>query len=85
MSLKIDTEFAKLSRLVKSEFISRYIELASAKSVAGYIKDNLFDVLKELDDDKYIATYLRRRGFRVINQSSSGVYIEKSKGNIIII
>ena len=33
--------------------------------MANYIKDYLFDVLKDVNDDEYIAMYLREKGYTV--------------------
>ena len=30
-----------------------------------YVKGYLFDVLKDVGDDEYIATYLRNKGYKV--------------------
>lgn len=58
-------EFNQLGRTEKCEFISQHIELASSKAIAMYVKGYLFDVLKDVGDDEYIATYLRNKGYKV--------------------
>lgn len=58
-------EFNQLGRTGKCEFISQHIELASSKAIAKYVKEYLFDVLKDIGDDEYIATYLRNKGYKV--------------------
>ena len=62
---KIDDVFCTLGRTKKSEFISEHIELASAAAVAGYVKAYLFDVLNDVEDDEYVANYLREKGYTV--------------------
>lgn len=62
---KIDDVFCTLGRTKKSEFISENIEYASARAVARYVKSYLFDVLKDVEDDDYIANYLRCKGYQV--------------------
>ena len=59
MESSIKRAFNSLGRTKKSEFISEHIELASSKAVAKYVEGYLFDVLKEVSDDEYVATYLR--------------------------
>ncbi|RHK13195.1 hypothetical protein DW079_00280 [Segatella copri] len=54
-----------LGRTKKVEFISKNIELASSSAVADYVKGYLFDVLKDVGDDEYVATYLRGKGYKV--------------------
>lgn len=61
----LEYEFEQLGRTKKCEFISQHIELASSKAIAKYVKEYLFDVLKDVDDDEYIATYLRNKGYKV--------------------
>ena len=56
--------FSGLSRTQKVEFISKNVEMASAVSVAKYVKAYLFDVLGDVDSE-YIATYLRGKGYDV--------------------
>lgn len=62
---KIEDLFCTLGRTKKVEFISKNIDLASAESVAKHVKGYLFDVLKDVNDDEYVATYLREKGYEV--------------------
>ena len=62
---RLEYEFNQLGRTEKCEFISQHIELASSKAIAKYVKEYLFDVLKDVGDDEYIATYLRNKGYKV--------------------
>lgn len=62
---KIEDVFCTLGRTKKSQFISEHIELASADAVAGYVKSFLFDVLNDVEDDEYVADYLREKGYTV--------------------
>lgn len=62
---KIDDVFCTLGRTKKSEFISEHIKLASSSAVAEYVKSYLFDVLEDVEDDEYIANYLREKGYEV--------------------
>lgn len=57
--------FQTLSRTQKVEFISDKIDYASAHAVAEYVKSYLFDVLKDVGDDEYVADYLRNKGYQV--------------------
>ena len=41
------------------------VDLASPEAIAKYVKGYLFDVLKDVGDDEYIATYLRNKGYKV--------------------
>lgn len=65
MDSSIERAYQSLGRTQKSEFISEHIELASSKAIANYVKDYLFDVLKDVNDDEYIAMYLREKGYTV--------------------
>lgn len=65
MEISIERTFSNLGRTKKSEFISEHIELASSRAIAEYVKGYLFDVLKDVNDDEYIAMYLRERGYTV--------------------
>ena len=65
MEISIERAFSNLGRTQKSEFISEHIELASSRAIAEYVKGYLFDVLKDVNDDEYIAMYLRKRGYTV--------------------
>lgn len=60
--------FNSLGRTKKVEFISRNIELASSSAVAKYVKGYLFDVLRDVGDDEYVATYLRGKGYEVVKK-----------------
>lgn len=62
---KIEDVFCTLGRTKKSQFISEHIEFASADAVAGYVKSYLFDVLNDVEDDEYVANYLREKGYTV--------------------
>lgn len=57
--------FQTLSRTRKVEFISKNINYASAHAIAGYVKSYLFDVLKDVGDDEYVADYLRTKGYKI--------------------
>lgn len=57
--------FRTLSRTQKVEFISNNITYASAHAVAEYVKNYLFDVLKDVGDDEYVADFLRSKGYQV--------------------
>lgn len=61
----VELAFNGLGRTKKVEFISKNIELASSRAVADYVKGYLFDVLTDVGDDEYIATYLRNNGYNV--------------------
>ncbi len=61
----VELAFNGLGRTKKVEFISKNIELASSRAVADYVKEYLFDVLTDVGDDEYIATYLRNKGYNV--------------------
>ena len=65
METSIEKVFRNLGRTKKSEFISEHIELASSKAMANYVKEYLFDVLIDVNDDEYIATYLIQKGYTV--------------------
>lgn len=47
---RLEYEFNQLGRTEKCEFISQHIELASSKAIAKYVKEYLFDVLKDIGD-----------------------------------
>lgn len=57
--------FQSLGRTKKVEFISENIQYASDKAVAEHVKGYLFDVLNDVEDDNYIADYLRDKGYKV--------------------
>lgn len=61
----INDLFYSLGRTKKVQFISENIDYASAHAVANYVKSYLFDVLNDVDDDDYIANYLREKGYEV--------------------
>ena len=63
---KIYNAFRELSRTEKVNFVSEHIELATAKSIAKYVRGYLFDVLKDVGDDDYVAMYLKEKGYEVI-------------------
>lgn len=63
MASKIEQELSYLGRSKKAEFIGEHIDVAPANAVAGYVKAYLFDVLNDVEDDEYIATYLRNKGW----------------------
>ena len=65
MKNNIERAYQSLGRTQKSEFISEHIELASSKAIANFVKSYLFDVLKDVNDDEYIAMYLREKGYTV--------------------
>ena len=69
MYKSVEDAFRDLGRTKKVEFINENIELASAHAVAGYVKGYLFDVLNDVDDDDYVATYLRGKGYKVTKES----------------
>lgn len=69
MYKSVEDAFRNLGRTKKVEFINENIELASAHAVAGYVKGYLFDVLNDVDDDDYVATYLRGKGYKVTKES----------------
>lgn len=61
----VEDAFRNLGRTKKVEFINHNIEMASAHAVANYVKGYLFDVLTDVNDDEYIATYLKGKGYEV--------------------
>lgn len=65
MNMDIERAFCMLGRTKKVEFISENIEYASAHAVAGFVKGYLFDVLRDVGDDEYVATYLKNKGYQV--------------------
>ncbi len=65
---KVEMAFNSLGRTKKVEFISKNIELASSSAVAEYVKAYLFDVLEDVGDDEYVATYLRDKGYEVVKK-----------------
>lgn len=64
----VEMAFNSLGRTKKVEFISKNIELASSSAVAEYVKGYLFDVLEDVGDDEYVATYLRSKGYEVVKK-----------------
>ena len=67
----IEKAFRGLGRTKKVEFISEKIDYASAHAVAGYVSSYLFDVLNDLGNDDYVATYLKEKGY---SSAASDVY-----------
>ena len=65
---KVEMAFNSLGRTKKVEFISKNIELASSSAVAEYVSEYLFDVLEDVGDDEYVATYLRDKGYEVVKK-----------------
>ncbi len=65
MENDIEKAFYSLGRTKKVEFIDKNIDYASARAVAKYVKSYLFDVLEDVNNDKYIANYLREKGYKV--------------------
>ena len=61
----INDLFYSLGRTKKVQFISENIQYASDEAVAEHIKSYLFDILEDVEDDEYIATYLREKGYTV--------------------
>lgn len=57
--------FQSLGRTKKVEFISDSIQYASDSAIAEHVKSYLFDVLEDVEDDEYIAAYLREKGYTV--------------------
>ena len=53
------------------EFISEKIDYASAHAVAGYVSSYLFDVLNDLGNDDYVATYLKEKGYEVTKKENN--------------
>lgn len=66
----IEKVFRGLGRTKKVEFVSENIEYASAHAVAEYVKDYLFDVLNDLGDDDYVASYLKDKGYEVTKKDT---------------
>ena len=64
----VEMAFNSLGRTKKVEFISKNIELASSSAVAEYVSGYLFDVLEDVGDDEYVATYLRNKGYEVVKK-----------------
>ena len=62
---KIEEAFRGLGRTEKAKFISQYIDYANADAVAKYASAYLFDVHNDVNDDEYVATYLREKGYKV--------------------
>lgn len=65
---KIEEAFNSLGRTDKANFISQNIDYANAAAVAGYVKPYLFDVLKDVGNDDYVAMYLRENGYKVTKE-----------------
>lgn len=66
----IEKVFRGLGRTKKVEFVSENIEYASAHAVAEYVKGYLFDVLNDLGDDDYVASYLKDKGYEVTKKDT---------------
>ena len=64
----VEMAFRSLGRTKKVEFISKNIELASSSAVAEYVSGYLFDVLEDVGNDEYVATYLRGKGYEVVKK-----------------
>lgn len=62
---KIKEAFRGLGRTEKAKFISQNIDYANADAVAKYTSAYLFDVFNDVNDDEYVATYLREKGYNV--------------------
>ncbi|MBC8620737.1 hypothetical protein H8788_23675 [Parabacteroides faecis] len=62
---KIEEAFRGLGRTEKAKFISQNIDYANADAVAKYVESYLFDVLKDVGNDEYVAIYLRENGYKV--------------------
>lgn len=65
---KIEEAFRGLGRTEKAKFISQNIDYANADAVAEYVSAYLFDVLKDVGDDEYVARYLREKGYEVTKE-----------------
>lgn len=65
---KIEETFRGLGRTEKAKFISQNIDYVNADAVAKYVSSYLFDVLKDVGDDEYVAQYLRGKGYEVTKQ-----------------
>lgn len=61
----IEESFRSLGRSEKANFISKNIDYANADVIAEYVRAYLFDVLKDVKDDEYVAMYLRENGYKV--------------------
>lgn len=57
--------FQTLGRTKKVEFISENVQYASDEAIAKHIESYLFDILEDIDNDDYIADYLRNNGYTV--------------------
>lgn len=62
---KIEEAFRGLGRTEKAKFISQNISYANADAVAEHVRGYLFDVLNDVEDDEYVAQYLREKGYEV--------------------
>lgn len=71
----IEKAFRGLGRTKKVEFISEKIDYASAHAVAGYVSSYLFDVLNDLGNDDYVATYLKEKGYEVTKKEKQKVQV----------
>lgn len=66
---KIEEAFRSLGRTEKVKFISQNIGYANTAAIDEYVSAYLFDVLQYMDDDDYVATYLRNKGYEVTKKN----------------
>lgn len=62
---KLDAEFRQLHPIDRSAFVGRYLDLVTPGAMVQYVYNNLYDILKLVNNDRYIAVYLRQRGYKV--------------------
>lgn len=62
---KIEEVFKSLGRTEKAKFVSQNIDYANADAIAKYVDAYLFDILKDVGNDEYVAMYLREKGYKV--------------------
>lgn len=65
---KIEEAFRGLGRTEKAKFTSQNIDYANADAIAEYVSAYLFDVLKDVGNDEYVATYLKEKGYKVTKE-----------------
>lgn len=65
---KIEEAFRSLGRTEKAKFVSQNIDYASADAIAEYVSAYLFDVLKDVGNNEYVAMYLRKNGYKVTKE-----------------
>ena len=65
---EIEEVFRGLGRTEKAKFISQNIDYANADAIAEYVSAYLFDVLKDVGNDEYVATYLKEKGYKVTKE-----------------